>query len=93
MSDGTVSDVPMSDEVLDPDSAARRQSDARKSRRIDPVSLVAGLLFIAIAAATLTDRFWADIDPVLVVGGAVIAVGVAMTAGVIRRSRRKQGDA
>ncbi|MYL04080.1 MAG: hypothetical protein F4011_07855 [Acidimicrobiaceae bacterium] len=78
----------MSDEVLDTDSAARRQSDARKSRRADPVSLVAGLLFIAITVATLTDRFWTDIDPVLVVGGAIVAVGVAIAASVIRRSRR-----
>ena len=58
-----------------------------------PDEIAAGLLYLANAATTLTDRFWADIDPVLVVGGAVIAVGVAMTAGVIRRSRRKQGDA
>ena len=65
---------------------ARPPSTAPKSRRVDPVSLVAGLLFIAIALAAVTDRFWADIDPVLVVGGAVIAVGAAMAAGVIRRA-------
>ena len=54
--------------------------------RIDAVSVVTGVLFIAIAVLALTDRFWADIDAVLVVGGAIIAIGLAMMAGVIRRA-------
>lgn len=85
-----MSDKPVSDEVLDADAAAQRQSGARKSRRVDPVSLVAGLLFIALALAALTDRFWTDVDPVLVVGGAIVAVGVAIAAGVIRRTMVRQ---
>ena len=56
--------------------------------RIDAVSVVVGLLFIVIAALALADRFWAEIDSVLVVGGAVIAIGVAMMAGVFVRGRR-----
>lgn len=61
-------------------------SNQRAMVRIDAISVVAGLLFIAIAALAVTDRFWAEIDPVLMVGGAVIAVGVAMAAGVVRRA-------
>lgn len=61
-------------------------SNQRAIVRIDAISVVAGLLFIAIAALAVTDRFWAEIDPVLMVGGAVIAVGVAMAAGVVRRA-------
>ena len=80
----------MRDEVPDTGAAVERQAGARRSRRVDPVSLVAGLIFIAIALAALTDRFWADLDPVMVVGGTVVAVGVAMIAGVILRSRRGQ---
>ena len=80
----------MRDEVPDTGAAVERQAGAGRSRRVDPVSLVAGLIFIAIALAALTDRFWADLDPVMVVGGTVVAVGVAMIAGVILRSRRGQ---
>ena len=60
--------------------------------RIDAVSAVIGVLFIAVAVLAVADRLWADIDPVLVVGGAIIAIGVAMIAGVFRRSRRGQPD-
>ncbi len=84
-----MSDTPMSDEVGDT-GVAVEQASARKSRRADPVSLVAGLLFIAIALAALTDRFWADLDAVLVAGGTVVALGAAMIAGVILRSRRQR---
>ena len=66
------------------------QPDRKGPYRIDAVSVVAGLLFIAIAILALADRFWADIDPVLVVGGAVVAVGVAMIVGVILRGRRER---
>lgn len=58
--------------------------------RVDAVSVVTGVLFIAIAVLALADRYWADIDPVLVVGGAIIAIGLAMIAGVFRRGRRDE---
>ena len=63
-------------------------SNRWSTSRIDAVSVVTGVLFIAIAVLALADRFWAEIDPVLVVGGAIIVIGVAMIAGVIRRGRR-----
>ena len=85
-----MSDTPMSDRIRDTGAAIERQSSALKPRRVDPVSLVTGLLFITIAMAALADRFWVDLDPVLVVGGAVVSVGLAMMAGVILRSRRQR---
>ena len=85
-----MSDTPMSDRIRDTGAAIERQSSALKPRRVDPVSLVTGLVFIAIAVLALADRLWAGIDPVLVVGGAVVAVGVAMMAGVILRTRRQR---
>ena len=77
------------DEMLDNDDR-RPPPDRKGPYRIDAVSAVAGLLFIAIAILALADRFWAEVDPVLVVGGAVVAVGVAMIVGVIRRGRRER---
>ena len=77
-------------EMLDDDAAAHPPAGSPKSRRVDAVSAVAGLLFVAIAVLALVDRLWAGIDPVLVVGGAVVAVGVAMIAGVILRTRRQR---
>ena len=72
------------------DRAGPRSAEP-ESRRVDPVSLVAGLIFIAIALAALTDRYWADLDPVLVAGGAVVAVGAAMiVVTVLRHSRRNE---
>ena len=68
------------------DDTQQPSSDQSNMKRIDAVSVVAGLLFIAIAILAVADRFWAEIDPVLMVGGAVIAIGVAMAAGVVRRA-------
>ena len=87
-----MSDTPMSDRIRDTGAAIERQSSALKPGRVDPVSLVTGLLFIAIALAALTDRFWVRLDAVLVAGGAVIAVGLAIIAGVILRSRRGEQE-
>ena len=77
------------DEMLD--NGDRQSQPGRKGlHRMDAVSAVAGLLFIAIAILALTNRFWAEVDPVLAVGGAIVAVGAAMIVGVIRRGRRER---
>ena len=76
-----------------PSPAEETPSSARNRRRIDAVSAVAGGLLIAIAGLALADRVWADIDPVLVAGGAIVAVGVAMIAVLIPRSRRRRDQA
>ena len=87
-----MSDTPMSDRIRDTGAAIERQSSALKSRRVDPVSLVAGLFFITIATAALADRFWVDLDAVLVVGAAVVSIGLAMIGGVILRSGRGEQE-
>ena len=83
-----------SDQTVENDDR-QPQPHRTSPERIDAVSVIVGLLFIAIALLALADRFWTKIDPVLVTGGAVIAVGVAMFAGVIvRRARHsEQNDA
>ena len=76
-----------------PSPAEETPSPARNRRRVDAVSAVAGGLLIAIAGLALADRVWADIDPVLVAGGAIVAVGVAMIAVLIPRGRHRRDQA
>ena len=71
------------------DNEAGEPPPQRAASRIDAISAVAGVLLIAIAVLALADRVWADIDPVLVAGGAIIAVGVAMIAVLIPRRRQR----
>lgn len=77
----------MTEDVLD-DSAVGSQAPKRKARRVDPVSTVAGLIFIAVASTALSDRFWADIDPVIAAGAAIVALGAAMIVVTALRHRR-----
>ena len=73
-----------------PDDGAREPSSRRRSiERIDSISVVSGLVFIAIALAALTDRYWADIDAALVFGGAIVAIGVALMVSAVSRHRRR----
>ena len=74
------------DDMLD-NGDGQRQPDRKGPYRMDALSAGAGLLFIAIAILALADRFWAEVDPVLVGGGAAVAVGVGMIVGVILRGR------
>ena len=68
-------------------------SHRRVAGRIDSLSVVSGLVFIAIALAALTDRYWADIDAALVFGGSIVAIGVAlMVSAMLRHRRRGQHD-
>ena len=74
-----------------PDDGARGPSSRRRAmERIDSISVVSGLVFIAIALAALTDRYWADIDAALVFGGAIVAIGVALMASAVLRHRRRE---
>lgn len=82
----------MSDEGIDemPDDNAREpQLHSKDPKRIDAVSAVVGVLFIAIAILAFADRFWAEIDPVLVTGSTIIAAGAAMIAAVVLRHLRR----
>ncbi|MXW98245.1 MAG: hypothetical protein F4Y05_07330 [Acidimicrobiaceae bacterium] len=74
-----------------PDDDTREPSSRRRAiERIDSISVVSGLVFIAIALAALTDRYWADIDAALVFGGAIVAIGVALMVSVVLRHRRRE---
>ena len=80
----------MSYETTDmPDDAREPSTHRRVAGRIDSISVVSGLVFIAIALASLTDRYWADIDAGLVFGGAIVAIGVALMASAVLRHRRR----
>ena len=73
------------------DDGTQEPSSRRRSiERIDSISVVSGLVFIAIALAALTDRYWADIDAALVFGGAIVAIGVALMASAVLRHRRRE---
>jgi len=71
------------------DDTREPSSRRRAIERIDSISVVSGLVFIAIALAALTDRYWADIDAALVFGGAIVAIGVALMASAVLRQRRR----
>lgn len=73
-----------------PDDGTRGVSSRpRTKERIDSISVVSGLVFIAIALAALTDRYWADIDAALVFGGAIAGIGVALMVSAVLRQRRR----
>lgn len=81
------------DGTRDQTGADRTRSAAASRDRVDPLSLVVGLVFVAVALAVLVESFWLEIDPVLVAGGAVAAAGTAMiVATVLRHRRREQPD-
>ena len=69
-------------------SGPRPRSAGPRSRSIDRASLVAGLIFVVLASAALTDRFWVDIDAALVFGGAIVVTGAALMVSAVRRHRR-----
>ncbi len=71
-------------------TGAATMDEPGELRRVDAVSLVAGLLFVAIALTALTDRHWVDVDSVLLTGGAIVAVGTAMIVAAARRHHRSQ---
>ena len=79
----------------DETGAVRAGSEASpepRRDRVDPLSLVAGLVFVAVALAVLVERFWVEIDPVLVAGGAVAAVGAAIIVVAVLRSSRRDHE-
>lgn len=90
--DADMDDTDM-DDTRDQTGIDRTGSVEPSRHRVDPVSLVVGLVFVAVALAVLVESFWLEIDPVLVAGGAVAAAGTAMiVATVLRHRRREQPD-
>ncbi|WP_423920499.1 hypothetical protein [Candidatus Poriferisodalis sp.] len=72
------------------DAAPQSQPPKNRPRRFDAISFVAGLLFIAIGLLAMADSIWVDIDPVLIVGGSVVAVGMALIINVIGHQIRQR---
>ena len=83
-------DEPMSTRDQPPsDTDEPSRSSTKEPIRVDPVSAVAGLVFIAAALLALIDGLVTDVDRVIVAGAATAAVGVAMIGRVIMRHRRR----
>ena len=62
-------------------------SRQNKLESVDLVSLVAALIFAAAGAIALAGESLADVDPVVLAGVALIAIGVARFVAVPVRSR------
>jgi hypothetical protein len=52
---------------------------------IDPVALVAGLLFTFTGLAVVADRLWDDVDITAITGVGVAVVGLAFLAVIVIR--------
>ena len=61
-----------------------------KLASVDLVSLVAALVFAAAGAIVLAGESLADVDPVVLAGVALIAIGVARFVAVPVRSRARR---
>lgn len=61
-----------------------------RSASVDLVSLVAALVFAAAGAVVLAGEPLAEIDPVVLAGAALVAVGVARFVAVPLRSRARR---
>ena len=65
-------------------------SRQNKLESVDLVSLVAALIFAAAGAIALAGESLADVDPVVLAGVALIAIGVARFVAVPVRSRARR---
>lgn len=72
-----------------PDDTPQTRLARNRPRQFDVVSFMAGLLFIAIGLLAVADLIWADIDPMLIFGGSVAVIGVAVIVRVAIRQRRQ----
>jgi len=59
---------------------------------IDPVALVAGLLFTFAGLAVVADRIWDDVDVTAITGAGVAVVGLALLAAIIVRQLTDPDD-
>lgn len=81
-------DQPPLDETTAASGSGSRSSPTGRDR-VDPVSLVAGGVLLAVALVVLVERYWVDIDAVVVAGGAVAAAGVAIIVATVLRHLRR----
>ncbi|GAA2964996.1 hypothetical protein [Actinokineospora diospyrosa] len=64
--------------------------ETKTPRRIDPLTLIAGLATLAAAAFVLTDgRIWLpSLDPRWLLAGVAVLVGVLLLGGSLRGKRK-----
>ncbi|MCY3609224.1 MAG: hypothetical protein OXG57_12380 [Acidimicrobiaceae bacterium] len=75
-----------------PDDAPQTRLARIRLRQFDVVSFTAGLLFIAIGLLAVADLIWADIDPMLILGGSAAVIGVAVIVRVAIRQRHRRHE-
>ncbi|WP_026422457.1 hypothetical protein [Actinokineospora inagensis] len=65
-------------------------ADNQKSRRFDPLALIAGLATLAASSYVLTDgRIWVpSLDPRWMIAGAAVLVGVSLLGCSLRGKRK-----
>ena len=64
-------------------------SSAQPRRRPDPLSLISGVVLLAVALAVLVERHWVGIDAVAATGGIIIVIGLAIAATAVRNIQRR----
>ncbi|MCQ3807546.1 MAG: hypothetical protein OXB92_16200 [Acidimicrobiaceae bacterium] len=74
---------------MDEESTVESSAQSRTAS-LDVVSLVAALIFAAAGAIVLAGESLADVDPVVLVGAVLIAIGAARFVAVPVRSRARR---
>lgn len=64
-------------------------SPAQPRRRADPLSLISGVVLLAVALAVLVERHWVDIDALAATGGIITVIGLAIAATAVRNIQRR----
>lgn len=68
-----------------PQESSVREDADHPRRDINPVSLVVGLLYVAIGLGVLAERQWGGIDLGAIAGTGAIAAGMAVIVLIARR--------
>ncbi len=60
---------------------------------LDPVALIAGLVFVGLGVGFLADRWtWFGLDAQWGMALLLVGLGIAAVAGTVRRARRERAD-
>lgn len=63
-----------------------------KPHPVDPVALVAGLLFSFAGLAVVADRAWAELDVAIVTAAGVAVVGLVLAVLIVTRAVTSSDD-
>lgn len=63
-------------------------ADPERTRRVDPITLTAGLAALAVSGYVLSDgpAWWPDIDLRWILAGAAVLVGLVLLGSSLRRT-------